>query len=302
MAEPWRSTPSSRARDAKVRVARLAERQWGVVTGAQLDGAGLGSTAVSRWVRDARLHRLYPGVYAVGHRHLSVQGRLAAALLYAGRGAALSHRSAAWWWGLLGPEPPHIHVSIAGRRRPQPGLRPYSRRRVERAWHGRLPVTTVARTLLDVAADVPFDQLRRALAGAEYRRLVELDEVAAVLGRGQPGSAALRAALERHRPELARTLSVLEERFLELCEEHGIPVPEVNVEVAGLMVDAFWREQRVVVELDGHAAHGTPAAAERDRRRELTLRAAGCRVLRYTWRQVTREPVLVATDVLATLR
>jgi hypothetical protein len=107
----------------------------------------------------------------------------------------------------------------------------------------------------------------------------------------------LRSALASHRPELARTLSVLEERFQFLCEAQGIPPPEVNAKVHGLMVDALWRDHRVIVELDGHAAHGTRAAIERDRGRELELRNAGYIVLRYTWQQITRQPELVAADL-----
>ena len=163
----------------------------------------------------------------------------------------------------------------------------------EREWHKRLPITKIPRTLLDVAASVPASNLRRALAEAEYRRLVTLDEIHDALRRGHPGSAALRRALAHHQPQLAHTRSQLEEDFLAVCERYALPLPEVNVIVAGLMVDALWREHGVIVELDGHAAHGTPAAAERDRRRELTLRAAGYVVLRYTWWQITRHPELV---------
>jgi len=108
-------------------------------------------------------------------------------------------------------------------------------------------------------------------------------------------------ALARHRPELARTLSVLEERFLALCERGDMPIPEVNVRMCGLMVDALWRRERLIVELDGHAGHSTVAAMERDRGRELTLRGAGYLVLRYTWRQVTQQPERVAAELRAAL-
>jgi hypothetical protein len=150
---------------------------------------------------------------------------------------------------------------------------------------------------LDIASVVRFTELRRALAEAEYLRLVTLDEVEEVLGRGRPGSAALRVALECHRPELAHTRSLLEEKFVLLCEIHSITPPEMNVWVAGHLVDALWRDQRVVVELDGHAAHGTSTALERDRRRDLDLRAAGYTVLRYTWTQVTQDPEMVVADL-----
>ncbi len=289
--------PTPRAEAAAVRLARLAERQSGVLTRAQIEGAGVSGTRLSRWVVDGRLHRLHPGVYALGHRALSVEGRLLSALLRAGPGAALSHATAAWWWQLLPGEPPRIEVSVPRGRRCENPVGVHRPRRLERTWHRGLPVTTVPRTLLALAAVAPLDRLRRALAEAEFRRLAHLDDVEAVLGRGHPGSAALRAALESHRPELARTLSLLEERFLALCEERGIALPDVNVKVRGLMVDALWQDRRVIVELDGHAAHATAAGAERDRSRDLALRVAGYRVLRYTWRQVTGQGELVAADL-----
>jgi hypothetical protein len=158
-------------------------------------------------------------------------------------------------------------------------------------------VTTVARTLLDVASHLPFHRLRRMVAEADYQRHLEPAAVCAQLGRGRRGSAALRRALALHTPRLARTLSALEERFLALCEDHGIPLPEVNATVAGLMVDALWRGQRLVVELDGARAHATPAAMQRDRDRDLALRTAGYEVRRYTWVQVTEQPDAVANDV-----
>lgn len=122
-----------------------------------------------------------------------------------------------------------------------------------------------------------------------------------MLGRGNPGSARLRRALAHHQPRLADTRSRLEERFLGLCEAYALPTPEVNPIVDGLMVDMLWGRQAVVVELDGHAAHGTPAAMERDRRRDLQLRANGYLVLRYTWQQVTREAASVAADLRAAI-
>ena len=94
---------------------------------------------------------------------------------------------------------------------------------------------------------------------------------------------------------------MLEERFLALCESARIPAPEVNVKVAGLMVDAFWPRQRVIVELDGHAAHSTRAQINRDHDRDLRLRGAGYVVLRYTWRQITRQRERVLADLRSTL-
>jgi very-short-patch-repair endonuclease len=122
-------------------------------------------------------------------------------------------------------------------------------------------------------------------------------EAEAALKRGRPGSKALRAALRSHMPQLARTLSVLEQRFLELCESAGLPLPEINARVGRMRVDAIWRNQMLAVELDGVAAHGGPAAMKRDRRRELAVRAEGFRVVRYSWDQVTRLSGDVAADL-----
>jgi hypothetical protein len=278
-------------------VAELAEGQWGVVTRAQLEQCGLEAAGMSRWQDERRLHRVYPGVYAVGHLALGTEGKLAAALFYAGRGAALSHTTAASWWGILDTGPRRPHVTTPGKRLSLPEVRVHCRRNLERVWHRRLPVTPPAQALLDIAGQVRFQELRRALAEAEFLRLVTLTEVEHVLGRGKPGSAALRAALDCHNPRLARTKRGLEEKFLLLCERHSLAPPDVNAWVAGWLVDAVWFERRVVVELDSHLAHGTPARMERDHQRDLDLRAAGYTVLRYTWQQVTRQAGLVVADL-----
>jgi very-short-patch-repair endonuclease len=177
-----------------------------------------------------------------------------------------------------------------------PNVRIHHSRNVDPVHSLGLPVTSVARTLLDLAGVVTFRQLRRAVAEADYRGLLNADEFAAVLGRGRRGSGALGRALAVHLPELAQTLSVLEERFLELCEMSGLPIPKVNAKIGRLRVDALWRDQAVVVELDG-AAHGGWAAIKRDRDREMALRAKGLRVVRYTWDQVTDRSEEVAADL-----
>jgi predicted transcriptional regulator of viral defense system len=297
MAEPCHFASTPRTPGAKVRVAELAERQWGVVTRAQLEEVGLGSAGVTRWIGERRLHRIYPGVYAVGHLALGTESKMAAALFYAGPGAALSHVTAGWWWGMLTTEPRRLHICVPSRRHSIRQVRVHQRKHPHRVWHKRFPLTPPAQTLLDIAGVVRLMELRRALAEAEYRRLVTLAEVEAVLGRGKPGSAALRAALDCHRPQLAHTRSRMEERFVLLCERDSLTPPAVNARVAGWTVDAVWFDLRIAVELDSHAAHGTPAAMEEDRRRDLELRAAGYTVLRYTWRQLTDEWDLVGADL-----
>ena len=290
-------TFTPRSPDRSVQLVEIAERQWGVLTRGQLEDAGLAGAAITRWLDSHRLHRVYPGVYCLGHRRLGTQGRLAAALFYAGKGAALRGKTGAWWMRIIGAPPSEIHVNAPADRRSVPGLCIHRPRSLARVIHNGLPVTPPAQTLLDIADDLRMSQLRRALAEAEYLELVTLDEVAAVLGRGKPGSARLRAALECHRPELARTKSVLEEKFLRLCERHSLTPPEVNVEVAGRLVDAVWFDQKLVVELDGYDAHRTRARLEADHQRDLDLRAAGYAVRRYTWRQVTETPELLVRDL-----
>jgi very-short-patch-repair endonuclease len=163
--------------------------------------------------------------------------------------------------------------------------------------HKGLPVARPAQTLLDMASDLRFNQLRRALAEAEYQKLVTVDDVKGVLGRGKPGSAALRAALESHLPHLAQTRSHMEEVFAHLCDSHFHTQPRLNARIAGYIVDATWPAQKVVVEIDGRTAHSTARTIENDHRRDLDLRAAGSTVLRYTWRQLMQEPELVIADL-----
>jgi very-short-patch-repair endonuclease len=258
---------------------------------------GIGRTVIARWTADNRLHRVHPRVYAVGHRALSIEGRLAAALFYAGPDPALCGMTAATWLGILPGVPRLIHVVAPRRRRSVPDVRTHHRRRFERILHKRLPVIPPAQALLEIAPHLHMRELRRALAEAEYRKLVTLDDVEAVLGRGKPGAAALRAVLECHRPELARTRSALEDQLVYLCEHHALLVPDLNVWVAGHQVDGVWWEQKVVVELDSQLAHGTPSRLEQDHRRDLDLRTAGYIVLRYTWQQVTGQADRVVADL-----
>jgi very-short-patch-repair endonuclease len=289
------STP--RTRIAKAEVAELAERQWGLVTRAQLEAVGLTAAGISRWQDERRLHRIYPRVFAVGHGGLALEGKLAAALLYAGPGAALWGVTAGYWLGLLKTTPSRIHVCTPRRRRSLRDVRIHGQRECERVWHQDLPVTPPARTLLDIATQLRLQPLRSALAEAEYLKLVTIDDVRAVLGPGRPGSAALRVAVECHNPRLAKTKSKLEEKFLRLCELHLLPLPDVNAPLEGYLVDAAWFDRKLVVELDGRTTHSASRVIERDHQRDLDLRAAGYTVLRYTWQQVTQQPERVVADL-----
>jgi predicted transcriptional regulator of viral defense system len=282
-------------------VSAIAQRQWGRVSWSQLVGVGVSKQAVSKWVKRGYLHAKHPRVYAVGHDAPSVEADLAAALLYAGPGAMLSHGTAAWWFGLIDKPPSAIHVSTPRRCRSRRGVTVHQERDCQRVWHKGLPVTSVAQTLLDFAATALLKRVRVALANAEYHRLLHFDEVQGALGRGRPGSEKLRTALERHQPQLARTRSPTEVAFFELCESFGLPLPEVNARIAGWTVDFLWRREGVVVEVDPYGNHHTPAQVDRDRRKDLALRNIGLIVNRYSRSQVERAGRAIAADVTAAL-
>jgi hypothetical protein len=288
--------------NASVAIARLAGRQWGVVALWQLLEAGIGKATVSRWVASGRLVRIYPGVYALGHTRLRDEGWLAAALLYAGKGSALSHRTAGWWLQIIDCRPTRIDVSAPTRRSSLQALSLHHPRTLERTFHRGLPVTPPARTLLDLAPTLPRRQLRKALAETFFRRLASRSEIEAALGKGRAGSRALRAALKSHLPQFSHSRTDMEDAFLELCERFGLPLPELNERIEGFTVDAVWHTQRVAVELDSELGHGVEGTVHRDRARDLALRRAGWTVLRYSWQQVLREPEAVARDLEAALQ
>lgn len=295
MPELSRLSTSQEERKRTVRLARLAQRQHGVVSWGQLRALGFGRNAISNAVKAARLVRVHPRVYAVGHGRIDLRGRLIAALLYAGAGAALSHTTAAWHWKLLGARPSVIHVSAPGRVRSLPTVVVHHPRRFHAVVHDGLRITAVGRTLVDVAGMLPFDQVRKAIANASYRRLLTPTEGVSALKRGRRGSAAVRRALAQMLPELAHTLSPLEDLFVIACDAAGLPAPEMNRYVLGFKVDAIWREVKVAVELDGGEAHGNPVAVHVDRARDLALRQHGWIILRYSRQQIESDwPTVLA--------
>jgi hypothetical protein len=257
----------------------------------------MGAATIDRWLGAGRIHRIHRHVFAVGHTAIPLEGRLWAALLYAGPGAMLSHTTAAWRWRLIDETLKRIHLTTTGRRSSLPDVRVHQSRQVVPLHCQGFRVTSVGRTLLDLAGMLPPRRLRRALAEADYRGLLDAGEVSAVLGSGRPGSRALRDALAHHLPSLAKTDGLLEERFLELCESAGLPLPNVNPSISRMRVDAVWEQCGLAVEVDGGAAHASWARIKRDRQRELALRARGFQVVRYTWEQVTRQPKEVASDL-----
>ena len=243
---------------------------------------------------------MHRGVYAVGHPIFTVNGRRMAAILAAGPGAVLSHASAAALWEIRPTSATRIDVSVrsAAGRGKRPGLRIHRTPTLqadEITKHQGLRVTTPARTLLDLAAILTPRALERALDEAEVKQLYDrtsLDALARAHA-GERGARALTQALDED-GEPTLTDSELEELMLALCHEHHLEQPTPQAWVAGLRVDFLFAASRLVVETDGYRYHRTRRAFERDRERDAILARAGYRVLRFSHRQLTREPTMVA--------
>ncbi len=298
--------PAKGARRLAPVVAELAEAQHGVVARRQLLAAGIGSSTIGDWARDRRLIRVHRGVYAVGHDALTPNGRRMAAVLACGPGAVLSHRTAAGIWGLRPDHRTRWDVTVprgGGRRRRafdvhQHRLDPRDITRV-----AEVPVTTIARTLLDLAEVVPRDHLDRAIERAEQLRRFDARALAELLARspGRHGCAPLRTALSAFDPRRLRTRSDFERAILPALARAGIPDPLVNEPVAGYDVDLLWPHERVVIELDSRTFHDTAVAFERDRIRDADLQALGYAVLRVTARRFEDEPSWVVARIAALL-
>jgi very-short-patch-repair endonuclease len=286
--------------------------QHGVVGRRQLIALGLSVAAIDHRVRAARLHRIHQGVYAVGHPVLTVEGRWMAAVLAAGEGAVLSHASAASAWELRRVGAGAIHVTVPGRpgRARRAGIRLHRSLTLEireTTIDQGIPITSPIRTLIDLATTLKGRPLEHVLDLAEQHGLVDFAELHDTITAhpSRPGSPSLRAMLSRYTAGTTFTRSELEERFLALCDEHGLPRPNVNARIGGEEVDFVWRDARLIVEVDGYAYHRSPRAFESDRERDVTLAVAGWTVLRFTWAQLTGRPAWAAAAIrrrLATLR
>lgn len=287
---------------AEQKLARIAGRQHGVVTRGQLVGAGVTADEIKQRLRTGALLREYRGVYRVGHRAPIVEARYLAAVLACGEGALLSGRAAAYMLGVLkGPAPPPEVTAPTGRR--VKGVRTRRERGMDRrdatSWRG-IPVTTVPRTLVDLAAVLGEDALARACHEAGVLHRTTPAQVDAVLARrpNSPGAAKLRRVL---RGDVHVTLSKLERRFLKLLREHGLALPETNRPAGGRRVDCRWPERRLTVELDSYRYHHSRHAWEQDRRREREAHARGDDFRRYTHGDVCEHPRLMLKELRALL-
>jgi very-short-patch-repair endonuclease len=288
-------------------LAALAGRQHGVVTRRQVLAAGVGRRAIERRVEWGLLQPVHRGVYALGGRPLRREAWWTAAVLAAGADAVLSHRSAAALWEMRNASPQRAEVIVPRHRRSTARLLlhqvvlPTDEVTIERG----IPVTTPARTLLDLAAVLSPQHLEAAFDEAQFRRLGSPTSLDALVARypGRRGTRAIGTVLENHRRNGETvTRSLLERRLLALVDRHGLPRPRVNRIGPEGELDARWPEHRLVVECDGFAAHGTRRAFEQDRARDRALQVAGWRVIRITWRQLTEDADLIARQLAALLR
>ena len=303
----------SQTRETEARVAELARVQHGVVGRWQLVGLGVGEDAIERRL-GGRLHRLHAGVYAVGHRSIPRAGRWMAAVLASGPeestrpipppAAVLSHRSAAALWGIRRPTSGPAHVTLRRKSRSTGGIRRHlaALPADEITSEDGIPVTTVPRTILDLAATASADEVEFALREGEYRHLHDSLSLHDLLARypGRRGARRVRLALSRLAERPGRGRSPLEEVFVPFLRRYCLSQPQLNawLEVGGrrYQVDCLW-PNRQIVELDGWEGHRTRTAFREDRARDRRLLAAGYRITRLTWNQLEDEPTQVARDL-----
>jgi very-short-patch-repair endonuclease len=285
-------------------IARLADRQHGVVATWQLLALGLTQDDIDYRARIGRLHRIHRGVYAVGYRTLTPKGHRMAAVLAYGPDAVLSHRSAAAHWD-IGPGFWKIEVTVPQSRRSRKGTRAHQAtlHPDDITIHDGIPITSVARTILDLAAHLNHDRLTHLIEEADRKQRFDLRALDRAMARRPhaPGIRRLNTVLAAYRGP-ADTRSKLERDFRALIVKAGLPEPQYNVLLAGFTVDVYWPEWKLVVELDGKPYHTDPSAFETDRIRDATLQKIDIRVLRVTGKRMDDEPAAVLNDILALRR
>lgn len=270
----------------------------------QLLQAGLGRGAIAHRVQTGLWQRLHKNVYLLGPAPPTLMARARAAVLACGADAVVSHRSAAELFRLLPNAGGDVHVTVAGRNvAPRGGIRRHriaSFARGEVTKMAGIPMTSVARTIFDLAACERPDDVVHAFQEALFREIVTDRAVAVVLQRNprRKGAALIRDLLRDPR----MTRSEKERALLKLIDQAQLPRPLTNVRLHGHLVDAYWPAAGLVLEFDGWRAHGHRLAFDRDRKSDQVMLAHGKRVLRVTGRQFEQEPVAVAARIAMSLR
>lgn len=284
----------------------LAERQHGIVSRGQLLELGVGRGAIQRRREGGILVPVFPGVFALGHRRLDRKGGWMAAVLVCGPGTVLSHGSAAQLWGLRGSRGPIEVVRRSGGGR-HPGIRLHQTRSLgaeEVTEEAGIPVTSLERTALDMAARLDDRQAERMLVAADRSGRLSWVALTRLLERrrGRRGVGRLRRIAGEVDPQAVEARSGPEVDFLALCRWEKLPTPAVNVLIAGHLVDFLWAHERVVVEVDSYAFHGDRSAFERDHETDVDLVAAGYEVHHITDRMLNRNPRPFFANVRRALR
>jgi hypothetical protein len=289
-------------------LAEIARRQHGIVSRGQVERLGLTGNSIDRLIRNGRLHRLHPGIYALGHDAITNRGRWMAAVLASGDGAVLSHQSATALWGIWGSGAGETHVTVPRKTRSQRSIRRHFSMLPddERAVLAGIPTTSAARAVLDLAAVKGEPAAESAVREMEYLGIYGPVSLPVLLGRypRHQGTPIVRVALERLADDPGgRIRSDLEELFLPFLDAHRIPRPRLNfwlsIDDDRFQVDCLWPDPKLVGELDGFKSHGTKRAFRKDRRRDRRLGARGYHVVRITEDQLLAEPRELAADLLA---
>ena len=278
----------------------MGARSHGVVTREQLLRADITSDEIRHRLSLGALLPEHRGVYRVGHRAPSTEARYLAAVWACGEGAVLSGPAAAHLWGILKSAAPAPEVTAPGERRVR-GVTTKRSRHIERTTHRGIPVTTVPRTLVDLAAVLSLDALARACHEAGVLHETTPRQVDAILAKRPRirGAGKLRKIFHGDAPV---TLSELERAFKQRLCEAGLPLPQTNRPAGGRRVDCRWPDRRLTVELDSYRYHHSRHAWEQDRRREREARARGDEFRRYTYGDVVETPRLMLAELCPLLR
>jgi very-short-patch-repair endonuclease len=279
-------------------IGRIASQSHGVVTRRELLDAGVSRYEIEHRLRTGSLIRAYRGVFRVGHRAPSLEASYLAAVRACGERALLAGRAAGHLYGLLGRASPPPEVLALGRR-PARGVRVRQARAIDprdaTVYRG-IPITTVPRTLVDLAGLVSGEELAWACHEAGVKYGTTPGQVREVLGRrsNSRGAGKLRRIVDGDTPI---TISRLERQFVKLIRDAGLPLPTTNKRAGGRRVDCRWPQARLTVELDGYRYHRSRHAWERDRQREREARARGDEFRRYTWADVHEEPQATVAEL-----
>jgi hypothetical protein len=285
------------------RAQEVAANQAGRISQGQLRAVGIPRSTIDDWRRGRVLVRELPRVYTFGPPASSDLGPMWAAVLYAGPGASLTGAAGAWRRGLIAERPTRIEVSTPRRVRSIDRIVVRARRPPARELVGGLPVAPLGEVMLDLAASAQPKLVRKALARLDYRYELAPEPLLAACRSGRYGSGELRAAAHEYDPRLAMTNGELEDNYLiVVCEGCGVPKPDrVDMWIDGVECDAVYLEARLIIQLDGRAAHHSPAQKLTDHANDLLLRSRGWTVLRYSWELVHQQARAVADEIVRVL-